>query len=376
MEVLNIKITSRFKAGLLCAGIFLLFTGCWDSLDIEQKDIHISETIDFKDNEYIFYSEVANFTGQSEGSNKPGKNTSVEIINAHGGSFVQARKSLESKSSKTVYLGASRLLIFTHRLANKSFEEYLNRSRSQNDTRKSLKVVTTSTEPETLLGSRPDNSFSVGFAIDAILDQMIRDGTAVHVDIGNVLQALAVKKVGFLIPEVNLDEGQAAVIGYTVFKDAKILGIIPIEKSQGILWFLNPKASSVCEISIDGEKYILNIHLKRKKIYPLYEKDKLTIQISMAFTAEVFYSAKAILLNDDQVQKIEAALGEQTKQDIIQTVAASQKEYETDYLGIYRYFRAKYNAAFKTMDWQKVYSQADVSVETEVKILKSKLPKK
>jgi spore germination protein KC len=376
--VSNIKRSNRFKAGLLCACLVLL-TGCWDSLDIEQKDIHITEAIDFKDNEYYFYSEVANLTGQSQSGNQSdqnSKNKSVEIISAHGDSFVQARNNLERKSSKTVYLGASRLLIFTHRLADKSFEEYLNRSRLQNDTRKSLKVVTTSTEPETLLESTPDNSFSVGFAIDAILDELIKDGTAVSVDIGNVLEVLAVKKAGFLIPEVNLEEGQATVTGYAVFKDAKILGVIPVKESRGILWFLNPKASSVCEVSVDGEKYILDVYLKHKKIQPIYEDDKLTMQISMEFTAEVSYSDKAFLLSAEQAQSIQAALEEQTKRDILQTLAASQKEYENDYLGIYRYFRTKYNSAFQTMDWQKIYAQADVTAETKVNIVSSKLPQK
>jgi Ger(x)C family germination protein len=356
--------------------MMLLFTGCWDSLDIEQKDVHISDAIDFKEDEYIFYSEVANLAGQSKSKNKTEQNKSVQIVTAHGESYVLARSNLERKSSKTVYLGASRLLIFTHRMANRSFAEYLNRVRLQNDTRKSLKVVTTATEPETLLESTPDNSLSVGFSIDAILNEMVKDGTAVSVDIGNVLEAFAVEKVGFLIPEVNLDNEQAAVVGYTVFKDTKIVGVIPIEESQGILWFLNPKASSVCEVLINEEKYILDVYLKHKEIQPHYADGKLTLQISMAFSAEVSYSDKASILSGQKAQEIQAALAEQAKLDILQTLATSQKDYENDYLGIYRYFRTKYNSDFKTIDWQKIYAQADVSVETEVKIISSKLPQK
>ncbi len=352
-------------------------SGCWDSKDIEQKDIHISETIDFKNNQYVYYGEVANLSGEKAGSgssDKKEQSGSVHIISAEGDTFIDARNNLEQKSSKTVYLGACRLLIFTHRLADKSLEEYLNRSRFQTDSRKSLKVVTTSAEPESLLATDTDNSLSVGLAIDDSLEKMIQDGTAISVDIGNVIEILAVKKAGFIIPDINMSKSRPTITGYTVFKDTKIQGVIPIEQSNGIVFFLNPKAAAFYEIDFEGRKYILKASVKNKSIKPSYQDSKLKLSVTMKFTAEIQYADKATVINKETLQGLQVLLADFIKKDIVQTLQVSQKQYQTDYLNIYKYFRAKYNSDFKNLDWQQLYASSETSVSVNASIKTSKLP--
>ena len=64
------------------------------------------------------------------------------------------------------------------------------------------------------------------------------------------------------------------------------------------------------------------------------------------------------------------------KQDIQSALEASQKQYRSDYLGIYRYFRKDYNSDFKTADWEKLYADASTEVHTKVLIINSELPQK
>jgi Ger(x)C family germination protein len=362
---------------MLTISIAFSFSGCWDSKDIEQKDIHISVTIDYKDGNYIYYGEVANLSGNPQnGTDTNKKNQSFDIITAKGESFVQARAQLEQKSSKTLYLGACEILIFTHRLPNMGFEEYLNRSRAQNETRKSLKLITTSTEPEKLLKTPPDNSLSVGLSIEGILEKMFNDGDTISVDIGDILELLAVKKVGFLIPEVNIDESNLTLTGYTVFKNSKIVGEIPIKQGNGIVYFFNSKANLVYNIANNSIIYNIDAHLKNKSIKTVYQDGKLKIQVGMNFVADLNYANIASIPDQDNINQIQDSLAKILKDEIIQTLVTSQKKFQCDYLGIFRYFKIHNNTEFKTIDWEKIYSEAAIEVSTKVTIRDGALPQK
>lgn len=361
--------------GLSATIILFSFSGCWDSKDIEQKDIHITEAIDYKDKNFIYYGEVANLSGNSQSNNKEGNNNQAfNIISAKGNTLVQARDALERKSGKTVYLGACRLLVFTDRIADFGLEEYFNRTRTQNETRKSLRLVTTSLEPEELLKAKPDNSLSTGLTIDNIINKLTSDGSAASVNIGNILEALAVKKVGFLIPDFNITDSYVTLTGYTVFKNSKSIGKFSAEDSKGMVCFLNPNASFVYDVYIDNRKYNATVHLKKKTIKPIYTNGRLDLNININFTAELNYADNAYIPDNNEISRIQLTLSETIKKDIVQALEVSQNRFKSDYLGIYRYFRGNYDSDFKTLNWEQIYTQADNIVQTEVEITNSNLP--
>jgi Ger(x)C family germination protein len=296
------------------------------------------------------------------------------IIQSSGKSFTEARDDANRKSSMPIYLGACRILIFTDRLASLGLEEYLNRSRAQHDTRKSLKIITSSNEPEDILTAETDNSKSVGLSIDNMIENMANDGYSFKVDIGDLLEALAVKQVGFLIPEIAIENSHLTLTGYTVFKNAKKIGFIPAGKRNGVVCFLNPNACFDYEIYNNAQKFEMETKLKNKKIKTSYNNGQLDIKIQMNFTAELNYSDTLIPLKDTDKDKLQNMLADRIKQDILEAVETSQKEYGVYYLEIYRYFKAEHNSDFKHIDWEKIYADSTVEVETKVIFLHSDIP--
>lgn len=355
-------------------GLFLL-SGCWDSVDIQKEDIHISEAIDYKDGLYHFHGEVADMSGQSQNSENSQGGQNFLISNASGKTLTETRDNLERKSSNPVYLGACKILIFSDRLSELGVEEYLNRSRTQHNTRKSLKIITTSDELEEFLNVKTDNSAFLGFAVDNMLENMIKTGSSFNVDIGNLLEALAVKKVGFLIPAVNIENENITLTGYTVFKNAKKIGLISAEDRKGIVYFLNPKARFNYEIKKDSEIFQLETSLKRKKIKTSYDGNQVTIKVQMDFSTILNYMNKIHPISTSDKDELQALLSEVLKQDILSALETSQKQYALDYLEIYRYFRAQNNRVFKNINWQQAYADAAVEVEVNATINLSELPR-
>lgn len=351
-----------------------LLCGCWDSIDIQQENIHIAEAIDYQDGKYHFYGEVADLSGKSQKSGDGGQgNIGFSIIEASGETYTEARDNFNQKNSKPVYLGACEVLIFTDRLASKDVEEYLNRSRTQRNTRKSLKVITTSEDPGDLLNVEPDNASSVGLAIDNMQESMMKDGSSFHVNIGDLLEVIAVKKAGFLIPAMDIEDSHIALTGYTVFNNAKKVGFIPQDKRRGVVFFLNPKGRFHYEVVLNSNRYELDVTLKDRKIDTLYSDGQLTLQVELSFKAVLNYMAEMQPITKADRESLQRLLEEATRQDILQALETSQ-EYATDYLGIYRYFRAQHNSAFQTINWEQAYSSASTQVTANVAIVSSELP--
>lgn len=296
------------------------------------------------------------------------------ISKASGKTYTQARDDLNRKSTRPVYLGALKVLIFTDRLAAQGVEEYLNRSRTQRNTRKSLKIITAADEPEDLLKAELDNASSVGLAIDNIQESLMREGSSFFVDIGDLLETLAVKKAGVLIPAMGVVDSYITLTGYTVLENAKRVGFIPQDERRGVVFFLNPHGSFHYEVIWNSNRYELDVTLSNKKITTVYADEQLMLQIQMKFKAALNYAATAQPLTIADREALEDLLEEAILQDIVQALDTSQKEYALDYLGIYRYFRAQHNSAFKTIDWKQAYRDAATEVTTDVTLVRSELP--
>ncbi len=331
--------------------------------------------IDYQDGEYHFYGEVADLGSQSRKGGAGGQGSmNFSIIKASGETYTQARDDLNRKSSRPVYLGALKVLIFTDRLASQGVEEYLNRSRTQRNTRKSLKIITSADEPEDLLNAALDNASSVGLAIDNIQESLMREGSSFFVDIGDLLEALAVKKVGFLIPAMSIVDSHITLTGYTVFENAQKVGFIPQDERRGVVFFLNPRGSFHYEVILNSNRYELDVTLNNKKITTMYADEQLTLQIQMGFKAVLNYASTAQPVTIGDREALQRLLEEAVLEDIVQALDTSQKEYALDYLGIYRHFRAQHNSAFQTIDWKQAYSDAMTEVTTDVTLVRSELP--
>lgn len=361
-----------------CVLVVITLTGCWDSLDVEKREIDTAVIVDKKDGCYYFYVERAEFTITSEQGQSQNQKSGFSINVSKGETLTKTRDDSNRKSEGELFLGADRILIFTEAMADNGIEEYLNRVRGQTDYRKSVMVATTSDNPIDILNQQ-HSSGSVGFDIETTLDALITDGTSFRMNIGDLLQVIAVKNAGFLVPDLTASEGRISLDGYTVFNEyAKRIGKIPAEDRKGVVYFLNPDSSFYYEISEDGSedgmKYVVKVFLENKKIKPNYSDGQLTLNIDMNFSATVAFMDKLKSISQDTLNKIKTGLESQILKDIWSALSTSKATFKCDYLNIYKYFRAAYNKEFYNLSWSDVYSQSHINITASVEINQSNLP--
>ncbi len=117
---------------ILIVLIVVLFTtsGCWDSTNIEDRDICTSVIADKDGDTYTFYVEVPDISLKFQNSqSEQGANLKASIVKGSGKSYAEARTALDRALNKPVYLGAVQSLILTERLADSGIDEYALRLR-------------------------------------------------------------------------------------------------------------------------------------------------------------------------------------------------------------------------------------------------------
>lgn len=356
--------------------LFLL-TGCWDSRDVEKKDILTALIIDYKDNEYYYYTEIANIAGKTSQSGENQTSQDFNILISRGNTFDKARDDYNRKSVKELFLGAARILVFTNRMTKEGIEEYVNRLRGQSDYRKSILIATTDDEPEDIIKIKPENAASIGFAIESNLNNLTDDGTSFSVNVGDVLRIMAVKKAGFLIPNISIKDRKTSLAGYSVFNGKnEIIGEVSAQKREGIVFLLNNRSKFYNEIHQSNKSYTVNIALKSKSIKPEYINNQLVFNVHMKFDSKISLINKMEPINQEDYVSIKKKIEELTQKQVEDAIYTSQNEYKCDYLNFYKYYRIYYYKEFEKADWNKLYSNAKVNVSTQVNITETDIPLK
>jgi spore germination protein len=362
---MQVRTISYFFIIIYC---FLALTGCWDAEDIQEKNIATSVVTDYDNGKYYLWIEIAKIKGiKQTGEVQKGKE-SFSILKSEGTSLIETRDEIDRKSDRPIYLGATRIIILTDRLAEKGIEEYMNRIRGTIDYRKTIDVANTSSSPDEFLKIIPENDISVGFSMENTLKNMDDNGNGIHVSVGDILQYLSVKKAGFIIPKVDIKEDEHIFTGYSVFKNAKKIGFIPAEERKGLIYLIakNPKFNY--EVEYKDEKLAMNTLLKKRKINPIFEQGKLTFEVTLEFEGQIDYMEKVISIDYEDEKKLEKALESLIKVDIDQALDKAQKVFSCDYLEFYKYFRIHYPEAFKNIDWNEVFSKSKIAVQIHTDI--------
>jgi hypothetical protein len=99
---------------------------------------------------------------------------STAIVQGAGENFAKARSEIDRELNKPVYLGAVQSLIMTEKMADNGIEEYAYRVRETAEYRKTMDMIITPDDPENILNFRPENSATVGFAIEDTLQNLLK----------------------------------------------------------------------------------------------------------------------------------------------------------------------------------------------------------
>ncbi|GMK39476.1 hypothetical protein PCCS19_25300 [Paenibacillus sp. CCS19] len=121
------KTLYRISAAALSLLCTLLLTGCWNSRDIQNLAYVTAIGIDYKDNHYITYVQVLNFSNIARTeTNTIGKPVPIWIGKGEGTTVVDSLDAMMATSQLRMFWGHVKALVFTENLMRKGIVETFN----------------------------------------------------------------------------------------------------------------------------------------------------------------------------------------------------------------------------------------------------------
>ncbi len=351
----------------------LLLTGCWDSTDIEDKNIVTAVIFDVKDEKYRFFAEVADIASNANNNIDASQSSSsyeksgFTFVQSQGEDLVESRANLDLQMDKPIYLDAVRTLILTERGAKKDLKEYLFRLKADVEYRQKVKVFITHEEPEALTRSRTENDISFGFSVDNMLDQLIDNGQAFSRSSARYIENI-LGRSGFCIPCVDLENTSIILSGYFVVGyDADLRGFIPANETRGLVIMKADHAEQNYVVPLGGNTATIRVEIESADTSVQYDGGRMRFSVEYGVSATIEYFKNGVQSMDEETtRRIHDTLVQMIKADVKETIARSQKEFKCDYLQFDDAFRVSYPREFKEIDWEKEYPNAQMDVKINV----------
>jgi spore germination protein KC len=349
--------------------IFLavFLTGCWDSVDINDKLIVTTIAFDVKGGEIWYYLEIANI--ESGKSKDAGESAGKYIIRkGHGKSLTETRDDLDTHLNEPLFLSGVQALVFTENFAKEYLVEYLYRFRVNETYRKKGLTVITKEDPEELYKIAHEKNASVGFLVEGIVETLDESGKSFKRTTMRLIENLSANYTGILIPCIGLQDEEISITGYSVINGPTVTGFLPVEESTCTMFFKVDKPKFHFIVPYNDMNLTLEVLLKKRKITPSYADGKINYDIKMEFRAELMYGDKKTPYNleDADMREVTKILTAMLKQQISNAIERAQEEFACDYLQFDDIFRIKYPVEFQNMDWGKEFPQAGTTVDVKV----------
>lgn len=355
---------------MLFAALIIL-PGCWDAIDINNRDIPTCIGIDKKSGEYYFYSEIPDITGAkktSDGEQGSDSGSEISVVYGKGFTFVDARENLDNKLDKTYFLGAIRAIVLTDNFLKDGVEPYFHRLQSLSQSRKAIKVISTVETLDDLFKVDPENNTSVGYALDETIETLSNKGIALTITSSEILEYLYSMNPCFIIPNFDIRGGNLALTGYSVMYDGCYKGFIEFEETNGVLFFLKDNAKIMYIVPFGDNKATVEAKLKKKDIEPMLDGDKISFDVTFEMSSQIKYLDSSLKLSKNDIEEIKKNLQEIILADLVFSVEQAKHEFECEYLGFANAFRIAYPNDYKELEWSEAFLESHISISVSTKL--------
>lgn len=342
----------------MCA---VLTAGCWDSRDANQKMLVTLVLTDRESDQFVFYIEAPRL---EVGQGAEGEAEEYFVIRSEGATYAEARRALNVKTDSPIYLGTVRATVLTEGLARNGIDEYMFRMENMPDYRKTLDIITTRSPAAEFMSAKTDNSASVGDSVRTTLESLKQEGKSLEYKAGDVLQFMYAGYC-FVLPNMDILDGEATLTGYSIFHDAKYIDFIPLEESKGVVWLLGDNIRRLYTVPFgSGHLATVEVDKIKREIKPKFSDGQVSFDVRFSFDSKVQYLDSYLRFGKPLQTEVKQNLLVLLADDISAAITKSQQLY-CDYMGFKEKFRVSYPSEVEQLDWESAYADAAFTITVE-----------
>lgn len=373
-----------------------LLSGCWDKIEINRRAfvstivIDVGENIDkqeelkdikpneiFKEDEYKKITVTFGIPNISELGPDKGGSSNEEYITVEAFSMQDAITELAAKSSRSIDIGQTRLLIMSNEVLNypevvKEFLDFFNR---QPDINRTMLTLITKGKAQDYTKFEPQLEKNIGSFIAGIMENSTKNSSILPMKLNELLIQLY-QYGSVVVPTIEFDEEEkdkVVLSGVSLIKDYKVVGeLTPIETAS--LEILRGTIEGGKEtILIDGHPLEFEIRGIDRKISLVDDKDpkklKFKIDINLEGQLKGYYMSDTIF-SEAKLEKIQDSFNDVIERRNEKLARIIQEEYGVDVIGFKEYVEKFKPNVYKKIenDWDEVYKNANIDLTVSTKV--------
>lgn len=367
---------------LIIMTVMLLLTGCWNSMELEDRAIVSGIAVDrTKDGLYevtcqlIKPGEIKNTGSVSSGPVRP-----VTAYTASANNIFEAINNIASQSGRQLFLSHSQILIIGEDAARQGIAEILDfYNRFPELRRRSFLAVTPGRAGEFMdmeVGMARIPAFGISNLIETAFVNSKSSAVRIQ-DFGPRIAQASIQPVASRVEIYREQNGKKRVksSGTSVFKEHRLAGYLSEDETMGYQWIINPGnirgIVSVPEGGNNGKRIVMEVLTADSRIKPEINNGQIKIAIKikiMGFLAEVG-DKEADVDNPETTALWEELLSEVVAGDV-QKAVDKAKELDADIFGFGEKIRRKETEKWQQISpvWEDYFPDIEVAVEVKTNL--------
>lgn len=340
----------------------LLLTGCWDNVEINDREYIFAVGIDKGENDnLIFTAEIPKINEGSKEQRLIYTEESKNFANFYNDSFVRTDKVISDRLMQVIVIGES--VASDPEIFKKIFDE-IERSPQIN---RRVKLAIAKCDAKDIITTEIPSNPIVGRYLSEMLVKLKK---SMYQDIYTFDEALLnLQDYGSgMIPIVEKYEDSLKVESSAVMKDYKHIGNLNNDENEIIMLLLDPKDSNLKNINVNLEGSTISlgaVDIKMTEKIDLHG-DRLSVNyyVSLNCYIDSFTLNNKSLADINFINKIKETATNQITDQTNDTLNKLQKTYKADVLRIkdslYKYHKKDFD---KIKDkYEQVFADADINV--------------
>ncbi|USG67720.1 Ger(x)C family spore germination protein [Brevibacillus ruminantium] len=319
-----------------------LLAGCWDRVEINDRAWVLAFSIDKEaDGQYRLSLQlplVGSLGGPTGGGGGTSGDKSFYVDSAIGPTLREASNILQSRMSRQIYYAHHRVIIIGEDLAKSGLREILDIVARFPENRLTSYVVMAKGKGVDVLKAQPQLE---RFSAEAMRELVKLRGVTITVkDLAQMLNTPGIDAHLPVVEAVNSQpkgkQKEIQGIGYSVFRDDKMVYFLERNKSNTFRWFQPTFHFYSALIPIRKNKFV-NVQVDQGKlsVKPIPKNDHVHFRMQVAARAKLIEDHSGLDWGDRKnIRMLEKKLAEQISGEIRQTLLETVNQHQSDPIGL------------------------------------------
>lgn len=351
---------------------FPLWTGCWNSVELNHTRVVMSAGMDKVEDGNIQVSVrvLVPASNASEG-NQP--SFPARVLSAEGATTFEAIRNLIMHAGYKLNFSHLRYLVLSKTLVGNDLASSLDLFFRDQEIRSRTYVLITERSPIEILGAPAVSNPIQSREIEENFKWGKSVGTYPKVELFDIMEMLSSQDgVGFL-PNAGLHTGKLpylVVSGMTAFRKGNVLVDFDAEETRGFLFTTGEEKNSLINVTVAKNQHVVAeiMNMKVKKEVKR-QGEKWVLGFTVTCKGNIGSVKGAHTQTPQDYQTIEKQVSQRIQEEILNSFRKTQK-YKLD---LYRFSEAVHRKDAQYWkqhrnDWKEIYAQADVKVNVSTKL--------